>query len=99
MGFSKQGYWSGLPFTPPGDLPGPGIEPASPETPALAPPGKSGTRKDYVNANPCSTAALGWRAAKGICLELGGWGPILAPRHPNCDFRQGSHLLCGFPHS
>ena len=36
MGFSKQGYWSGLPFTPPGDLPGPGIEPASPETPALA---------------------------------------------------------------
>ena len=23
-------YWSGLPFPPPGDLPGPGIEPASP---------------------------------------------------------------------
>ena len=30
MGFSKQEYWSGLPFPPPGDLPDPGIEPVSP---------------------------------------------------------------------
>ena len=28
MGFSKQEYWSELPFPPPGDLPNPGIEPA-----------------------------------------------------------------------
>ena len=28
MGFSRQGYWSGLPCPPPGDLPEPGIEPA-----------------------------------------------------------------------
>ena len=28
-GFSKQGYWSGLPDLPPGDLPNPGIEPTS----------------------------------------------------------------------
>ena len=35
MGFSRQGYWSGLPCPPPGDLPNPGIEPASPEAPAL----------------------------------------------------------------
>ena len=27
MGFSKQEYWSGLPFPSPGDLPDPGIEP------------------------------------------------------------------------
>ena len=33
MGFSKQEYWSGLPFPPPGDLPDPGIEPASPALP------------------------------------------------------------------
>ena len=26
MGFSRQKYWSGLPFRPPGDLPDPGIE-------------------------------------------------------------------------
>ena len=26
MGFSRQEYWSGLPFPPPGDLPNPGTE-------------------------------------------------------------------------
>ena len=30
MRFSRQEYWSGLPFHPPGDLPHPGIEPKSP---------------------------------------------------------------------
>ena len=44
MGFSRQEYWSGLPFSSPGDLPNLAIEPTSP---ALAggffttePPGK-----------------------------------------------------------
>ena len=30
MGFSRQEYWNGLPFSSPGDLPDPGIEPRSP---------------------------------------------------------------------
>ena len=30
MGFSRQGYWSRLPFPSPGDLPAPGIEHLSP---------------------------------------------------------------------
>ena len=30
MEFSRQEYWSGLPFPSPGDLPNPGIEPGSP---------------------------------------------------------------------
>ena len=30
MGFSRQEHWSGLPFSSPGDLPDPGIEPGSP---------------------------------------------------------------------
>ena len=30
VGFSRQEYWSGLPFLSPGDLPDPGIEPRSP---------------------------------------------------------------------
>ena len=30
MGFSRQEYWSGLPFSSPGDLPNPGIELGSP---------------------------------------------------------------------
>ena len=36
MGFPRQEYWSELPFRPPGDLPDPGIEPASLASPALA---------------------------------------------------------------
>ena len=43
-GFSRQEYWSGLPFPSPGDLPDPGIEPRSPALRADAlpsePPGK-----------------------------------------------------------
>ena len=46
MGFSRQEYWSGLPFPSPGDLPDPGIEPRSPALQADAlpsePPGKLG---------------------------------------------------------
>ena len=36
MEFSRQGYWSGLPCCPPGDLPNPGIKPACLMSPALA---------------------------------------------------------------
>ena len=46
-GVSQQEYWRWLPFAPPGDLPDPGNEPASPLAPAFAggffptePPGK-----------------------------------------------------------
>ena len=45
MGFSRQEYWSGLPFPSPGDLPDPRIEPRSPALQADAlpskPPGES----------------------------------------------------------
>ena len=44
MEFSRQEYWSGLPFPSPGDLPNTGIEPGSPALQADAlqsePPGK-----------------------------------------------------------
>ena len=36
MEFSRQEYWSGLPFPSPGDLPNSGIKPAFPVSPALA---------------------------------------------------------------
>ena len=35
MGFSRQEYWSGLPFPPPGYLPNPGIELMSLASPAV----------------------------------------------------------------
>ena len=34
MGFSRQEYWSGLPFPSPGNLPDTGIEPGSPASQA-----------------------------------------------------------------
>ena len=44
MGFSRQGYWNGLPCSSPGDLPDSGMEPGSPVLQADSllsePPGK-----------------------------------------------------------
>ena len=51
MGFSRQEYWNGLPFPPPGDLPDPGIKPGSPVSPAL--------QADSLPAKP-SMKPLGW---------------------------------------
>ena len=48
MGFSRQEYWSGVPFPSPEDLPYPGIEPRSPTLQVNSlpsePPGKTGVQ-------------------------------------------------------
>ena len=53
MGFSRQEYWSGLPFPSPGDLPDPGTEPRSPasqaDTSPSEPPGKLKKEKRLTN--------------------------------------------------
>ena len=54
LGFSRQGYRSGLPCLPPGDLPNPGIEPTSLLSPALA--GRFFTASATWEAHSCSTA-------------------------------------------
>ena len=82
MGFSKQEHWSGLPFPPPGDLPNPGIEPASLASPALAggffttalpgPPWAgtgSQTNPDWTTA--CDTAVLHYWL---VCFRHQTWG-------------------------
>ena len=57
MGFSRQEYWSGLPFPSPGNLTNPGIEPSFPALQADAlpsePPGKTSIPKKG-NAKECS---------------------------------------------
>ena len=70
MGFSRKEYWSGLPFPPPGDLPNPGIEPASPASPALA--------ELFFTAQPPGKPLISGRA--GI-LKLDFSNPIRALRH------------------
>ena len=55
MEFSRQEYWSGLPFPSPGDLPDPGIEPRSPalqaDTLSSEPPGKLAGKEDTFLPN------------------------------------------------
>ena len=49
MGFCRQEYWSGLPFSSSGDLPDPGIETGSPTLQAASlpePPGKPWSEKE-----------------------------------------------------
>ena len=47
MGFSRQEYWSGLPFSSPGDLPNPGIEPGSPACQADSLPSEPSGKSIY----------------------------------------------------
>ena len=67
LGFPMQEYWSGLPFPSPGDLPNPGIEPASPVCPALV--------------GRFFTAAPSGKMVK--CPAAYWDGPQPAPRHPS----------------
>ena len=48
MGFSKQEYWGGLPWPPPGDLPNPGLESMSPAS-----------HVDFFTAEPWGKAPVG----------------------------------------
>ena len=48
MGFPRQEYWGGLPFPSPGDLPNPGIKPASPALQADSLPTELPGKLHYV---------------------------------------------------
>ena len=54
MGFSRQEYWSGLPFPSPGDLPHPRIEPTSPALQADA----------FTSLTPCNVCSF------NLCILL-----------------------------
>ena len=49
MGFSRQEYWSGLPFPSPGDIPDPGMEPRSPALQADALPSEPPGKPSYIS--------------------------------------------------
>ena len=52
VGFSRQEYWSELPFSFPGDIPGPGVKPMSPVLAGgffiTEPPGRPLSKDKYV---------------------------------------------------
>ena len=67
MGFSRQEYWSGLPFPSPGDLPNTEVEPGSPVLQADSLPSEQEIIK-YFKCFPLSIQR-GWRREEGS-----GWG-------------------------
>ena len=60
MGFSRQEYWSGLPFPAPGDLPNPGIEPRSPTLQACSLPFEPPGKPTSLNFFPISLWHQSW---------------------------------------
>ena len=101
MGFSRQEYWSGLPFPSPGDLLDPGIEPTSPVSPALAgeffttePPGKLGSFIPLGIYLCCSFCLkyLAWRVPLGnLFLIL--WPQLQGPLPQGGVTLDGYYLL------
>ena len=81
MGFSRQGYWSGLPFPLSGDFPDPGIEPVSPAAPAL--------QVDYLLQSPGSLEPWIWRAKCKVMKQIFWWSGGLVPQ-PSCCSRVSS---------
>ena len=74
MEFSRQEYWSGLPFPSAGDLPNPGIEPMSP---ALAgrffitePSGKPLLGEKSHLFSSCNGTGLDIHQRLNVCLKM-----------------------------
>ena len=84
MGFSRQEYWSGLPFPSAGDLPDPGIEPGSPTFQADAltfePPGKP-----YISSVQFSSVA---QSCPTLCDPMNRSTPGLPVHHQLPEFTQ-----------
>ena len=77
MGFSRQQYWSGLPCPSPGDLPDPGIKPAS-----LAPPALAGGLFSTEAPGKPKNAPLQPAPGTPLCGALGkGAGPLVLLRN------------------
>ena len=87
MGFSRQGYWSGLPFHSPRDLPDPGIEPRSPASQADSLPTEL-FRVVPINTQRPPPALFVWN----VCLvgessaALGPPAELLSPALPLAAF-------------
>ena len=75
MGFSRQEYWNGLPYPPPGDLPDPGIE----NTSLMSP----------VSAGEVFTTSAAWEIYKipihhiDMCCFLSGYSLSFGDNTPN----------------
>ena len=79
MEFSRQEYWSGLPFPSPGDLPDTGIEPRSPALQADALPSEPPEKPDLSKERKIESVSDGrvrffatpWTVARQALLSMG----------------------------
>ena len=82
MGFSKQEYWSGLPFPSPGDLPNPGIKHAPLASPALA--GRFFSTSANLGSPLCAIVSPGFQSPT---LPLGSKPDTAQSRYLACQLR------------
>ena len=61
MGFSRQGYWSGLPCPSPGDLPDPGVAPGSPAWQADSLPSEPPVKEGFALLAKVATLEQSWK--------------------------------------
>ena len=73
MGFSRQEYWSGLPFPSPGDLPNPGIKSGSPALQADSLPSEPPWKPLFL----VRIMFMAMRRREG--QKLGSWGILAGP--------------------
>ena len=83
MGFSRQEYWSGLPFPSPGDLPNPGTEPASLVSTAL-----------QVDSLPTEPSGKPSQLLSSLYLP---WFQLPTQIFPRKTASKGVMYLCCFP--
>ena len=68
MEFSRQEYWSALPFPSPGDLPEPGTEPGSPASQADSLPSEPPGKPLCLHSSLVQVgASMGWQPCGGGC--------------------------------
>ena len=89
MGFSRQEYWSGLPFPPPGDLLEPGIEPGSPALQVDALPSEPPGNPDLTEKQHEIQGLRGYRRVISSALAGGAYWSL---GHPSRILRQWVRL-------
>ena len=87
MGFPREEYWSGLPFPSPGDLPHPGIEPASPK---LAGKLFNQCATWEVHMSVCLSVCLSLRVCLHVCLRACSVAQLCPPLCDHMDCSQGT---------
>ena len=103
MGFSRQEYWSGLPFPSPGALPDPGIKPGSPALQADSLPTEL-WRKPNSHLVNIYSVRLPWGLGDkdGVQASQGAWSPVRLTQK-QFDWATNTLRLCkysvqqGFP--